>query len=226
MGLVVTGIGSSATTGGAATIGGAVRSVHSNALTTVTVPTGAALYATNCEACHGELLSSAKLGADAPRIQNAISGNIGGMGFLSTLTATEVQAIATTIAPVPTGAALYKINCLGCHGGLSTTVKAGADSSRIQNAITNNFGNMGFLATLTPLQVEAVASTLAIAPAGSLLYVNNCASCHGGMATSSKIGADYSRVQNAITSNTGGMGFLSTLLAVDIQSITAVLTAP
>jgi mono/diheme cytochrome c family protein len=193
---------------------------------TVPVPTGAALYSNNCESCHGPLLSSSKLGADTTRIQNAVTGNSGGMGFLATLTATEIQAIVNTIAPVPTGAALYKINCQGCHGGLSATVKAGADSIRIQNAIAGNTGGMGILSTLTPLQVQAVASTLAAAPTGTLLYVNNCAGCHGVITASAKIGADFSRIQNAITSNTGGMGFLATLITEDIQSIAAVLTAP
>jgi mono/diheme cytochrome c family protein len=226
MGLVLVGIGSSETRGDAATTGGAGMSVSAIVTTIAPVPTGAALYSNNCESCHGPLLSSAKTGADTTRIQNAITNNSGGMGFLATLTATEIQAIVNTIAPVPTGAALYKINCLACHGGLSTTVKAGADSIRIQNAIANNTGGMGVLSTLTPLQVQAVASTLAAAPTGTLSYVNNCAGCHGVITVSAKIGADFSRIQNAITSNTGGMGFLSTLITEDIQAIAAVLTAP
>jgi mono/diheme cytochrome c family protein len=222
MGLVLTGVGSSATTGDAATTGGAVKSVGLIA----TVPTGAALYSTNCESCHGPLLSSTKLGADTIRIQNAITSNSGGMGFLATLTATEIQAIVTTFAPVPTGAALYKSNCLSCHGGLSTTVKAGADSIRIQNAIASNSGGMGYLSTLAPLQVQAVASALAVAPTGTLLYANNCAGCHGVIATSTKTGADFSRTRDAIISNTGGMGYLTTLITDDIQAIAAVLIAP
>jgi mono/diheme cytochrome c family protein len=222
MGLVLAGVGSSATAGYAAPTGSAVKSVG----LTATVPTGAALYSNNCEGCHGPLLSSAKLGADSTRIQNAITDNSGGMGFLATLTATEIQAIVTTIAPVPTGAALYQSNCLSCHGGLSTTVKAGADSIRIQNAIANNIGGMGYLSSLAPLQEQAVASALTVAPTGTLLYVNNCAGCHGVIAASTKTGADFSRIQNAIISNTGGMGFLATLLTEDIQAIAAVLTAP
>ena len=226
MGLVLVGLGSSAATGDAATTGAAVKPVSAIVSATAPVPTGAALYSNNCESCHGALLSSAKLGADTTRIQNAINSNSGGMGFLATLTATEIQAIVNTIAPVPTGAALYKGNCLGCHGGLSTTVKAGADSIRIQNAIASNIGGMGLLLTLTSLQVQAVVSGLAVAPAGTLLYVNNCASCHGVIGSSTKIGADFSRIQNAINSNTGAMGFLSILAAADIQAIAAVLTAP
>jgi len=160
------------------------------------------------------------------RNQNAITGNSGGMGYLATLTGTEIQAIVNTIAAVPTGAALYKSNCLSCHGGLSTTVKVGADSNRIQNANTNNIGGMGYLSTLAPLQVQAIASALTAAPTGTLLYVNNCAGCHGVIATSNKIGADFSRTRDAIISNAGGMGFLTTLTTEDIQAISAVLAAP
>ena len=225
MGLVLTGIGCSATMGDAATTGVAGKSVSAIA-TTAPVPTGAALYSSNCESCHGPLLSSAKIGADTIRIQNAITSNSGGMGFLATLTATEIQAIVNTIAPVPTGAALYKGNCMVCHGGLSTTVKAGADSIRIQNAIASNTGGMGIFSTLAPLQVQAVASALAVASTGTLLYVNNCAGCHGVIATSTKIGADFSRIQNAINNNTGGRSSLATLITTDIQAIAAVLTAP
>jgi mono/diheme cytochrome c family protein len=226
MGLVIAGFGSSAAMGYAAPTGGGGKSISTASVTIAAVPTGAALYANNCESCHGPLLSSAKLGADPIRISNAISSNSGGMGFLATLTAPEIQAIADTIAPVPTGAALYKSNCLNCHGGLSTTFKAGADSVRIQNAVANNIGGMGFLSPLSPLQVQAIASALSVVASGNVLYAGNCAGCHGPIATTTKIGADVSRIQNAVSSNTGGMGFLSILTAVDVRSIAAILTAP
>jgi mono/diheme cytochrome c family protein len=148
------------------------------------------------------------------------------MSYLATLTATDVQSISTALAPVPIGATLYANNCLACHGGLSTTLKAGADSVRIQTAITGNTGGMSFLATLAPLQVQAIASALAAAPTGTLLYASNCAGCHGVITTSTKIGADFSRIQNAIINNTGGMSSLATLAETDIQAISAVLTAP
>ena len=144
--LVLAGCGSNATTGGEAATVTSNKSA-SLAVPVTALPDGAALYATNCAGCHEVLTSSTKTGADTTRIQNSIINNSGGMGFLSTLTATDIQAIATAIAPVPTGAAIYKNDCLGCHGGLSTTVKAGADSIRIQNAIVSNTGGMGFLAT-------------------------------------------------------------------------------
>ncbi len=223
---VLAGCGSNATTATSATAATSAGKVVSLVGTAIAVPNGAVLYASNCAACHGAITASAKIGADPTRIQNAIAGNVGGMSSFSTLTAADIQAIATALAPVTTGAALYKSNCMVCHGGLSTTLKAGANITRIQNAITANTGGMGSLSTLAPLQVQAIAAALTAVPAGTALYASNCVGCHGAIATSTKIGADFSRLHNAINNNTGGMGFLSTLTASDIQAITAVLTAP
>ena len=225
MGLALAGCGSSATPGSEVITGIAGKSA-SAVVAAAVLPDGAAVYAGNCAGCHGALTSSTKIGADSIRNQNAITGNIGGMGFLSTLTATDIQAISDALAPVSTGAALYKSSCLACHGGLSTTSKAGADVVRTQSAIASNAGGMGFLSTLSPLQLQAISSTLAAAPAGAALYASNCAGCHGAIITSAKIGADFSRIQNAINNNSGGMGVLSTLTAAYNQAIAAVLSAP
>jgi mono/diheme cytochrome c family protein len=72
----------------------------------------------------------------------------------------------------------------------------------------------------------AVVSVTASVPTGAALYAQNCENCHGALTSSTKIGADSNRIQNAISSNAGGMGFLTILAATDIQAITAVLTAP
>jgi mono/diheme cytochrome c family protein len=59
---------------------------------------GAALYSAKCSGCHGAIQPIFKAAAkSAQNIQNAINSNRGGMGFLSTLTAAEVQAIAAAI---------------------------------------------------------------------------------------------------------------------------------
>ncbi|MGB7904780.1 MAG: c-type cytochrome, partial [Steroidobacteraceae bacterium] len=60
---------------------------------------GAALYKTNCQACHGAIKPIFSRNArDAVKIQNAIDSNKGGMGSLKSLTAAEVQAIAAAVA--------------------------------------------------------------------------------------------------------------------------------
>ena len=74
----------------------------SNMPTTSQVPApatidGAALYAADCASCHGILASSAKRGATVTQIQTAIASNMGGMGSLSSLSAAEIQAIATAL---------------------------------------------------------------------------------------------------------------------------------
>ena len=146
---------------------------------------GTALYAANCQMCHGALPTSSKKGATASSTQAAINGNVGGMGFLSALTTAEVQAIAdalagnTTPTPAPTpapapaptptpvdGTALYGTKCASCHGPLATSNKKGTTAARTQTAINGNVGGMGFLSTLTSAEVQAIANALAVtAPA-------------------------------------------------------------
>jgi len=61
---------------------------------------GAALYAARCSGCHGPINAIRQMPVSnrtATGIQRAIDSNKGGMGFLSTLTAGEVQAIAAAM---------------------------------------------------------------------------------------------------------------------------------
>jgi len=201
---------------------------------------GATLYANNCARCHGALTASSKLGRSANQIQNAITNNTGGMGYLSILTTAEIQAIAGALpaappppATPPSGATLYANNCAGCHGALASTKKPGRTAAAIQTAITNNTGGMGFLTTLTATEIQAIAGALPAAPPtipgappdGIALYNSECSGCHGALATSAKAGRSATQIKNAITNNTGGMGYLSTLSAAEIQAIAAALPA-
>jgi len=209
-----------------------------------TTSDGAALYAANCAGCHGPLASSAKKGATAAQIQARMYST---PYATRTLTAVEVQSIAgalavtpptTTPPPVTTvdGAALYASNCAGCHGPLATSGKTGITLVRLQNAIGNNTGNMGFLSTLNGVQQQAIVTALTPATPpptppptpvtdGATLYANNCASCHGPLATSAKAGATAARTQTAINNNTGGMGSLSALTSTQVSAIASVLAA-
>ena len=60
---------------------------------------------------------------------------------------------------------------------------------------------------------------------GAALYAQNCASCHGALATSSKRGATASRTQDAINNNVGGMGSptLRSLTPAQVQAIATAL---
>jgi mono/diheme cytochrome c family protein len=62
---------------------------------------GAALYASNCASCHGAITAIRSMPAsnrNAADFRRAINANRGGMGFLSTLTDAQLQAIAAAIA--------------------------------------------------------------------------------------------------------------------------------
>ena len=58
---------------------------------------------------------------------------------------------------------------------------------------------------------------------GPALYANNCAACHGALASSTKRESTLARMQNAIVGNVGGMGSLSALSTVQLQAIVAAL---
>lgn len=211
-----------------------------------TPPTGAELYATNCANCHGPLATSAKAGTTVGKTQTAIGANVGGMGYLSTLSAQNltdiVAALATVTLPpppvgTPPGDTLYTANCASCHGPLDVSTKARSTMTGpiISSAINGNVGNMGYLSTLTTQNLADIASSLVLAPpysappapsvppTGDQLYATNCSSCHGPLASSTKAGTTAAKTNAAISANTGGMGYLSTLTAANVNSIVASL---
>src|SRR2546425_12680398 len=62
-------------------------------------PNGAALYASNCQGCHGSLAASNVSNRTFAGIKAAIVGNLGGMGFLSSLADADLQAISNALSP-------------------------------------------------------------------------------------------------------------------------------
>ena len=199
---------------------------------------GATLYANNCATCHGPLDSSDKLNKTAAQIQAAIDANTGNMGAFSWLSTTQVQAIADALVsatpppPPPTdGPTLYANNCAGCHGPLETSSKLNKTATQIQDAINADTGGMSIRSGLTPTEVQAIADALVTAtpPApvtdGPTLYANNCATCHGPLASSSKLNKTVSDITNAISSNFGGMGSLNSLTTSQIQAIADALVS-
>ncbi len=201
---------------------------------------GSALYASKCQSCHGPLATSAKLGVTIVRLQNAISANTGNMSTLTSVSATDLQAIVVALNPATTapppsttldGATIYASNCAGCHGPLETSTKKGISIARFYNAVTSNsVTGMGYLSKLSVAEVQALISVLPPIPPtsgaspGQILYEANCSGCHGAFATSSKGGATTSRIQAAITNNTGAMGSFSTLTTTNIADIASALS--
>jgi len=209
---------------------------------------GSMLYADNCADCHGSVTSSTKKNRSASAISSAISGNFGGMGFLSGLSAEQIRAIAdslATSAPTtppstgsdaatpPNGGALYANRCAGCHGPLSTSAKAGATAADIGWSIAN-ISIMAGLSDLSAEEIQAIADVLpAAAPPvigepvtdGAVLYAERCAGCHGALATSAKAGATAADITSAI-GDFAAMGGLGDLSAEQIAAIAEVLPAP
>lgn len=208
--------------------------------TTPAVLDGAALYAANCSGCHGVLANSSKKGLTFARFTGAVTNNtVTGMGYLSSLTLSEVQAIITALTPATpvtpvtplTPAELYAANCAACHGSLAISAKAGRTAAQITTAISLNSGGvMGSLSPLTATQISDIASALAtvvvtppVVPlTGAQLYANNCSGCHGALATSTKGGKAAATITAAITA-IPQMNYLSTLLPADITAIATAL---
>ncbi len=123
--------------------------------------------------------------------------------------------------PARDGPTVWSQVCAGCHG-TDPTVKAGRTAADVQNAINSNVGGMGFLSTtLQPAEIQNVGDYLSTltppAADGPTLWANNCAGCHG-TDPSVKAGRTVTDIQNAIASNTGGMGFIS-LSTTDLQTL-------
>src|SRR2546427_4172648 len=62
-------------------------------------PKGAALFASNCQGCHGSLATPNFSNRTFAGIKAAIVGNVGGMGFLSSLADADLQAISNALSP-------------------------------------------------------------------------------------------------------------------------------
>jgi mono/diheme cytochrome c family protein len=68
--------------------------------------------------------------------------------------------------PALDGAALYSANCSSCHGAINA-IRSMPVSNRtatdFRRAINANRGGMGFLASLTDAQLQAIAAAIAAA---------------------------------------------------------------
>ncbi len=176
---------------------------------------GPTLYANYCASCHGVLASSSKLNKTAAQIQAAIDANKGGMGGLSNLTPTEVQAIADALAsvttpPPSTGEQRYITLCQSCHGlnGTGGSAKAivGVSANQITSAVTTITAMQNILLTGTDAQdiADFLASGSGTPPptTGEGIYALKCAACHGpsgnGGSAESIIGTSAMKIQKAI----------------------------
>jgi mono/diheme cytochrome c family protein len=206
-----------------------------NALASIVPPpvptSGDSLYAMYCAGCHQALAISTKGGATAAQIQTGIS-TVPGMKYLSTLTTTQINAIASALStitppPLPTdGPSLYALECAPCHGAVDTSSKIGASVARI-NAGISTVPAMSSLKSLTAAQILAISNTLVATPMptdGPSLYRINCERCHHPLANSNVGGSNFGDIQDAIN-GVNTMKYLSTLTTLQIQTIANTLSS-
>lgn len=180
-----------------------------------TAAEGALLYDVNCVACHGPLAASQVRGESARDIQEAIAENEGGMGALSGLTFTQLQAIAAALAGTSGGG--------GGGGGTpgACTYTYSAWSACVAGSQTRTvLSSMPAGCTGTPVLQQACTTTPPPID-GAALYATYCAGCHGN----SKKGRPASAISAAIAAGTGGMGSAA-LRALTPEQIAAIAAAP
>ncbi|NTU42309.1 MAG: hypothetical protein HGA78_04505 [Nitrospirales bacterium] len=141
-----------------------------------------------------------------------------------------------TTPPVPgncgNGAALYAANCQVCHGALSSSTKRGRTEEQIEAAISTQAAMARLKGKLTDAQLAEIACALSDGGSssggttinGGQLYTDNCAACHGALATSAKKGATYARIAMAIA-NQSPMNQMASLKALTDDEIHAIAKA-
>jgi mono/diheme cytochrome c family protein len=210
---------------------------------------GAALYTQYCSGCHKALDSSTVVGRTSTQIQAAIASQ-SQMSSLSTLTQTQIEAIAaafpTTTTPPPlvcgdchaippaTGQHAYHVNsqrvsCGTCHGsGYSSTA---VNSATHMNGTVNIASTPGWNPTTRSCSntchgTHSWGGTTSTPPPpttttdGAALYQQYCYTCHRALDSSTVVGRTSTQIQAAIASQSQ-MSSLSSLTQTQIDAIAA-----
>jgi mono/diheme cytochrome c family protein/streptogramin lyase len=184
----------------------------------------------NCAACHGADVktNTANIlnGKSAATIQAAINNNLGGMSMFSALTPAQVANIAAYVTsaaggttPAPTPTPTPKPTAAPTPVPTATPAPTPTPAPGTTPAPTAT-------PTATPAPTPPPAPTYD----GKALYQTHCAACHGTDTSKNTsrilLGKTASVIQNAITSNMGGMSYLSTLKPAELDAIAAYITNP
>ena len=167
-----------------------------------------------------------KISTTATKIQNAINGNVGGMGTtaMKSLTSTQVQAIATALAsqtpppPPPlrpqqmVPPSIPELRKLPRLSGFVQQDRHHRYKIQTPSTVTPGNGHP-VMKSLTSTQVQAIATrSLGRHPSptappsttdGPTLYAQSCTSCHGSLASSNKIGTTAAVFKAPLTETPG-----------------------
>ncbi len=156
--------------------------------------TGAELYATECQGCHGVLENNDIADRSAAAIQSAIDADLGGMGGI-VLTAEQIQQISdampagTPPATPPAdrdGKTVYDENCAGCHKVYAYDLTGTIDLASLGDTAAAKV-NSGHGGTVDATELNNLATWLdswdsapvpTTARSGQEVYDNDCAGCH------------------------------------------------
>jgi mono/diheme cytochrome c family protein len=146
------------------------------------------------------------------------------------VTATGGASQVTVSWPAVSGATSYNLYWSTTTGVTTATGTkiAGATNPYVQTGLAASTAYYYVVTAVNgagegPASAQVTATTAAPALDGAALYTQNCSGCHGPLATSSKRMRTAAQIQAAISSNTGGMSFLSALTAAQIQAIATAL---
>ncbi len=212
-----------------------VQAIATALVSSTSPTTGEGLYNSYCSACHGPGGRGGQYenvtGSTTSQISSAISG-VQQMRSIS-LTSSQIKSISdylrgiTTTPPPTDGASLYGTYCQSCHGALATSAKLNRTATQITNAISS-VGQMSTI-NLSSTQIQAIAAALVSTTTpppttdGASLYGTYCQSCHGALASSSKLNRSATQITNAI-STVNQMNTIN-LTSTQIQSIAAALAS-
>jgi Cytochrome C oxidase, cbb3-type, subunit III len=122
------------------------------------------------------------------------------------------------------GNILYDKNCYNCH----------SNDQRGHSPMNVSFNPSQTAAVISPGSAPLSSSastvpdpnyqpTVVVSVSGAALYAASCESCHGLLATSTKLNRSFSLIKAAIVNNSGGMASLGALSDVQLQAIADVL---
>jgi mono/diheme cytochrome c family protein len=118
------------------------------------------------------------------------------------------------------GSILYDKNCYNCHSNDKrghSPMNVSFNSSQTSAVINPGTAPLSSSPSTTPDPNYQTPTIVAVN--GAELYAASCESCHGLLATSTKLNRSFSVIKAAIVNNSGGMASLGALSDLQLQAI-------